>query len=95
MPKLRDAQNAAAAHTTQVTDPERSFGTHLCSTYEDGCAGDARLYDWGPKGYGIVIMTNADNGFALINELRGRIEHQYEWDVYDKPISRAYGPRGE
>lgn len=47
------------------------------------------------KGYGIVIMTNADNGFPLIQELRKRIEQQYAWDVFDKPVPRTYGPRGE
>ena len=47
------------------------------------------------KGYGVVIMTNADNGFALIDELRGRIERQYQWDVFDTPVPRTYGPRGE
>jgi len=46
------------------------------------------------KGYGIVIMTNADGGSALIQELRKRIEQQYAWDVFDKPVPRTYGPRG-
>jgi CubicO group peptidase (beta-lactamase class C family) len=47
------------------------------------------------KGYGAVIMTNADNGFALIQELRKRIEQQYAWDVFDKPVPRTYGPLRE
>lgn len=44
------------------------------------------------KGYGLVIMTNGDNGGALIAELRSRIEKAYKWDVLDTPIPRTYGP---
>jgi CubicO group peptidase (beta-lactamase class C family) len=47
------------------------------------------------KGYGVVIMTNGDNGGALIRELRMRIERDYNWDVFDKPIPRTYGPAGQ
>ena len=46
------------------------------------------------KGYGVVIMTNGDNGGALIRELRQRIQRQYEWDIFDKPVPRTYGPTG-
>jgi CubicO group peptidase (beta-lactamase class C family) len=46
------------------------------------------------KGYGVVIMTNGDNGSPLIQELRTRIQQEYKWDVLDKPISRTYGPQG-
>jgi CubicO group peptidase (beta-lactamase class C family) len=46
------------------------------------------------RGYGMAIMTNGDNGGALIRELRTRLEHDYAWDVFDKPIPRTYGPRG-
>lgn len=44
------------------------------------------------KGYGIVIMTNGDNGGALMQEIRSRVEQAYRWDVLDKPIPRTYGP---
>ena len=44
------------------------------------------------KGYGVVIMTNGDNGGALIQALRSRIQQAYQWDVLDKPIPRTYGP---
>jgi len=44
------------------------------------------------KGYGVVIMTNGDNGPALMQELRDRIQQAYQWDVLDKPIPRTYGP---
>ena len=46
------------------------------------------------KGYGAVIMTNADSGGALIRELEQRIQGDYKWDVLDKPIPRTYGPPG-
>jgi hypothetical protein len=44
------------------------------------------------KGYGVVMMTNGDNGPALMQELRNRIHQAYQWDVLDKPIPRTYGP---
>jgi CubicO group peptidase (beta-lactamase class C family) len=44
------------------------------------------------KGYGAVIMTNGDNGGALIGELRRMIQQEYKWDVLDEPIPRRYGP---
>ena len=46
------------------------------------------------KGYGVVIMTNGDNGSPLIQELRTRIQQEYKWDVLDKPIPRTYGTQG-
>ena len=47
------------------------------------------------KGYGLVIMTNGDNGGALIQELRRRIQEHEKWDIFDKPIPRTYGPKIE
>jgi hypothetical protein len=44
------------------------------------------------KGYGVVMMTNGDNGPALMQELRNRIQQAYQWNVLDKPIPRTYGP---
>jgi CubicO group peptidase (beta-lactamase class C family) len=44
------------------------------------------------KGYGVVIMTNGDNGAALVDAVHDRIQAAYKWDVLDKPISRTYGP---
>src|SRR3954468_16266486 len=54
--KLRTVSNdnGTAAAATQAKDPERQFIGNLCWHYGDACAGDVRLYDWGPKGYGIV-----------------------------------------
>jgi CubicO group peptidase (beta-lactamase class C family) len=44
------------------------------------------------KGYGAVIMTNGDNGGALIQQLRRLIQQEYKWDALDGPIPRGYGP---
>jgi CubicO group peptidase (beta-lactamase class C family) len=41
------------------------------------------------KGYGMVIMTNGDNGGALINALREKISRAAGWDMHDKPIPRG------
>ena len=41
------------------------------------------------KGYGVVIMTNGDNGGALINALRDKISRAAGWDMHDKPIPRG------
>ena len=44
------------------------------------------------KGYGAAIMTNGDNGGALIEALTRMIQQEYGWDVLDQPIPRRYGP---
>jgi CubicO group peptidase (beta-lactamase class C family) len=44
------------------------------------------------NGYGLVLMTNGDNGGALMNEVRRRLQQAYKWDVFDDPIPRTYGP---
>jgi hypothetical protein len=44
------------------------------------------------KGYGVVIMTNGDNGSALVDAVHEKIRQAYRWDVLDKPIPRTYGP---
>jgi CubicO group peptidase (beta-lactamase class C family) len=41
------------------------------------------------KGYGLVIMTNGDNGGALITALRDKITRAAGWDMFDKPIPRS------
>ncbi|MBB5205144.1 CubicO group peptidase (beta-lactamase class C family) [Inhella inkyongensis] len=37
------------------------------------------------KGYGVVIMTNGDNGMALMNEIADRVERAYQWDSWEGP----------
>jgi dienelactone hydrolase len=67
--KLRTVslENRIDSLAIQAKDPERNFITNLCASGEDGCAGDVRLYDWGPKGYGVVkpILFTARNGATL------------------------------
>jgi dienelactone hydrolase len=65
--RQQSSDNWIAANTAQANDPERNFITNLCATGYDGCAGDVRLYDWGPKGYGIVkpVLFTARNGATL------------------------------
>jgi CubicO group peptidase (beta-lactamase class C family) len=40
------------------------------------------------KGYGVAIMTNADSGGAVLNEIRNRVAAAYGWDSLDKPVPR-------
>jgi len=40
------------------------------------------------KGYGVVIMTNADNGGALARVVRERVARAYGWDTLDKQVLR-------
>jgi dienelactone hydrolase len=59
--------NFNEAVAMQATDPERNFlGLHLCSTGDDGCAGDVRLYDWESHG-GVVkkVLFTARSGATI------------------------------
>src|SRR3954454_7119126 len=60
-------RNQTAAFLTQLNDPEREFVSDLCWNGGDGCAGDARLYNWQAKGYGIVtpVLFTARDGATL------------------------------
>jgi CubicO group peptidase (beta-lactamase class C family) len=40
------------------------------------------------KGYGVVMMTNGDNGGRVIQALREKISSLSSWDIHDKPIPR-------
>lgn len=44
------------------------------------------------KGYGLAIMTNADQGGAVAAELSRRIQHAYGWDSVAEPVRRGYAP---
>jgi len=40
------------------------------------------------KGYGLVVMTNADQGRLLIEEIGKRVARAYSWDMLDAPVER-------
>jgi CubicO group peptidase (beta-lactamase class C family) len=40
------------------------------------------------KGYGVVVMTNADMGGQVIREIENRVAAAYAWDMLDKPLPR-------
>ena len=44
------------------------------------------------KGYGLAIMTNADQGGAVIAEISRRIQMAYAWDSFAEPAPRGYRP---
>ncbi len=46
------------------------------------------------KGYGFAIMTNADQGGAVLAELGRRIQAVYEWDSLAQPVQRGYRRSG-
>jgi dienelactone hydrolase len=61
------AQSTQDGLLTQVKDPERNFVGDLCWNLGNGCAGDIRLNNWGPNGYGIVkpVLFTARDGATL------------------------------
>jgi len=40
------------------------------------------------NGYGLAVMTNGDNGSAVIAELEARVAAAYGWDSLNKPLVR-------
>jgi CubicO group peptidase (beta-lactamase class C family) len=40
------------------------------------------------KGYGLVVMTNGNNGSQVMNEILERVAAVYRWDTLDKPLPR-------
>lgn len=40
------------------------------------------------KGYGLVIMTNSESGFELIDAMARRVAVAYSWDSLDEPVQR-------
>jgi len=44
------------------------------------------------KGYGLVVLTNGDQGGAVAGELSRRIQRAYEWDSFAEPAPRGYRP---
>ena len=37
------------------------------------------------KGYGLIVMTNGDNGQPVLQEVADRVARAYGWDALDKP----------
>src|SRR3954452_1583758 len=70
--RRQSIENNNQAILAQARDPERSF-VNLCASGFDGCAGDVRLYDWGPKGYGSVRagLFTARGGGAIFGHPLG------------------------
>src|SRR3954451_2260721 len=65
--RRRSAENQAETTRIKASDPERNFDATLCSTHQDGCAGDVRLYDWERNGHGMSrpVLFTARNGAVL------------------------------
>jgi CubicO group peptidase (beta-lactamase class C family) len=40
------------------------------------------------KGYGLVVMSNGENGEAVFHEIEDRVAAAYGWDTLDKPMPR-------
>jgi hypothetical protein len=40
------------------------------------------------NGYGLVVMTNGDNGSAVASEIEARVAAAYGWDSLNKPLVR-------
>ena len=49
----------------------------------------ARLVGHKAKGYGAVVMTNANRGSALVGEIMRRIEEAYRWDALSEGVGRS------
>jgi dienelactone hydrolase len=60
-------QNGERALQIQASDPERVFVDDLCWNQGNGCAGDIRLHQWGPAGYGLVraVLFTARDGATI------------------------------
>lgn len=81
-------QRTANAMMTPATVGPFAVGTMV------GQRGDGRYFwhsgsNWGyrawmighaSKGYGLVMMTNGDNGMSLLNQVGARVERAYQWD---------------
>jgi hypothetical protein len=40
------------------------------------------------NGYGLVVMTNANGGGSVMNEIETRVIAAYGWDVLARPLPR-------
>jgi len=60
-------RNFVNAVSIEAKDPGRFFADDVCWNQGNGCAGDIRLYNWGPDHYGVVapVLFTARNGATL------------------------------
>jgi dienelactone hydrolase len=60
-------RNGQQALAEQARDPGRNMLGTLCAMGFNGCAGDVRLYNWGPKHYGLVepVLFTARDGATI------------------------------
>jgi len=76
-----------AASITKPVTP-RSLFSHT-SDADDGLGRyRASLIGHVRKGYGMVMMTNGDNGLALMTQVADRVVAAYKWDSVEKPLPR-------
>jgi hypothetical protein len=47
-----------------------------------------RLLAHRAKGYGVVVLTNGDNGRPVVDEIVARVARAYGWDTLDKELVR-------
>ncbi|MDX6699670.1 MAG: hypothetical protein QOE65_3067 [Solirubrobacteraceae bacterium] len=71
MLRERGTQEDVALEMTRVKDPERNWTGNLCSSHQDGCAGDVRFYSWESDGFGIrrPLTFVARNGGVISGHL--------------------------
>jgi len=67
-----------------VKDGEGWYFTHSGSNVGYICM----LIGHRAKGYGVVVMTNGDNGNQVVSEIVSRVIRAYHWDSLDKPVPR-------
>jgi dienelactone hydrolase len=68
--RTRDEENFASGAQILASDPDRAAGgtgETVCFTLTSGCAGDIRLYDFQPRGRGLVtpVLWTARNGSTV------------------------------
>jgi dienelactone hydrolase len=64
---LVSQRNFTHALAIQAADPQRFFTDDVCWNQGNGCAGDIRLYNWGPARYGLVmpVLFTARDGATI------------------------------
>lgn len=59
------------------------LGEHTSFSHGGGTNGfRAKLYGYTGSGQGVVVLTNSDNGMALIDEIMGSVAAEYDWPEF-------------